>query len=133
MATHVVYPTPEKIIEYNMLVLNMVRVKKADRVEVLSRARIVKVVNQCKGIDGNIYDKAVCLIKGLIQEHCFASGNRRTAFVTAKDFVNSNGERFRIKDDPKYARIMQGIRENYYTDEEIKGWIENGEIKRFKR
>jgi len=28
---------------------------------------------------------------------------------------------------------MPGIRENYYTDEEIKGWIKHGKIKMFKR
>jgi death-on-curing family protein len=133
MATHIVYPAPEKIIEYNVLVLNMMRFKKADKAEVLSYARIVKVVNQCRKAKGDIYDKAVCLIKGLIQEHCFASGNRRTAFLATKKFMNSNGGQFRIEVDPKYARIMQGIRENYYTDEEIREWIKNGKIKEFDR
>lgn len=133
MATPTVYPTPEKIIEYNMLVLNMIKVKKADKAEVLSHARVVKVINQCRKAKGDIFDKAVCLIKGLIQEHCFASGNRRTAFIATKEFTKLNGAWFRIKDAPEYARTMQGVRENYYTDEEIKEWIKNGKIKEFDR
>lgn len=133
MAKHIGYPTPEKIIEYNMLVLNMIKVKKADKAEVLSYARIAKVVNQCKETEGSIYDKAASLIKWLIQEHAFASGNRRTAFITIKDFINSNGGKFRIKDEARYARVMQGIREGYYADKEIKEWIKNGKIREFKR
>jgi len=133
MATRIVYPTPEKIIEYNILVLNMIKVKRADRAEVLSHARIVKVVDQCKELDGDIYDKAVCLLKRLIQEHCFASGNRRTAFLAAREFVDSNGGKYRIKNDRQHARVMQGIRENFYTDEEIREWIKNGKIKKFNR
>ncbi len=133
MATPIVYPTPEKIIEYNILVLNMIKVRRADRAEVLSHARIVKVVNQCKELDGDIYDKAVCLLKGLIQEHCFASGNRRTAFLATRGFVDSNGGKYRIQNARKHARVMQGIRENFYTDEEIREWIKNGKIKKFNR
>ena len=32
-----------------------------------------------------------------------------------------------------YAKIMTGIRENYYADEEIKNWIKHGTIREFKR
>ncbi len=74
MATHIVYPTPEKIIEFNMLVLNMIKIKKADKAEVLSSARIENVIDKCRKIKGDLYEKAACLIKGLIQEHAFASG-----------------------------------------------------------
>lgn len=40
---------------------------------------------------------------------------------------------FKIKDDPQQASVMRGIREGYYTEEEIKEWIKNGEIRAFKR
>ena len=133
MLNRIIYPLPEQIIEYNILVLNMVRVKKADKAEVLSRSRVVKVIKQCKETKGDIYDKAVCLLKGIIQEHAFASGNRRTAFIITKYFINANKGKFGVKDDPQYARPMQGIRENYYTNKEIKEWIKNGKIKEFKR
>jgi|TARA_B100001971_G_C18232388_1_gene564776 prophage maintenance system killer protein len=133
MANNIVYPTVDKIIEYNLLVLNMIKVKKADKAEVLNQHGIVNVIDNCKEVQGDIYDKAVCLLKGLIQSHSFASGNRRTAFVVVKDFVNSNKGKFGIKDDPKHARVMQGIRENYYTGDEIKEWIKNGKIRRFER
>lgn len=128
-----IYPTPEKIIEYNLLALEIIKVKKADKPKVLSRNKIVEVIQECKEKEGDIYDKSVVLLKGLIQKHPFASGNRRTAFITTKDFIISHNHKFSIKDEPHFARVLQGIRENYYLDEEIKEWIKNGKIKEFKR
>lgn len=73
------------------------------------------------------------MLKQLIQKHPFASGNRRTAFIVIKDFLVSNGFKFGVKDDPRYARVMQGIRENFYSDSEIKEWLKNGKIRKFER
>ncbi len=72
-------------------------------------------------------------MKGLIQKHVFASGNRRTAFLVTKYYLQQNNLPFGIKDNPNHARVMLGIREGYYSDEEIKEWIINGKIREFKR
>ncbi len=133
MEFDIIYPSPEMIFRYNKLVLKNVRVKKADRAEVISYGALEKVVFECKIIDGDIYDKAVCLMKGLIQRHAFESGNRRTAFVAVNEFIKSNGGQFNITNNPEYARVMQGIRENYYSEWEIKRWIKDGNIRAFKR
>ena len=133
MTKRIIYPTPEKIIEYNKLALNFLKVKKADKAEVLSYAKILDVVESCNEAKGDIYDKAVILLKGLIQNHPFASGNRRTAFIVTKDFLIANKAKIKIEDDPKYARVMLGIRENYYADMELKEWIKNGKIRKFER
>lgn len=128
-----IYPTPEKIIEYNLLALELIKVKKADKPKVLSKGKIIDTIEECREKEGNVYDKAIVLLKGLVQKHPFASGNRRTAFIAAKDFVLANKSRFGIKDDPYYARVIQGIRENHYSDDEIKEWIKNGKIREFRR
>jgi|SRR3989344_6336170 len=129
----IVYPSIEKIVEYNILALELIKVKKADSPKVLSTVKIIEVIKECQNNQGDIYDKAVILLKGLVQKHPFASGNRRTAFIVTKEFVLSNNQKFKIEDDPNYARALQGVRENYYTDEEIKEWIKNGKIKKFTR
>jgi len=36
MADNIIYPAPEKIIEYNLLTLTMIKVKKADQPKVLN-------------------------------------------------------------------------------------------------
>jgi len=133
MNKRIFYSTTERIIEYNLLILNIIKVKKADKAKVLNYITIVNIVEGCKKLKGNTYEKAVFLLKGIIQKHPFASGNRRTAFVVTKEFVLNNNAKFNIKDDPKQASIMLGIRENYYTDLEIKEWIKNGKIRKFKR
>jgi len=129
----IIYPSIEKIIEYNLLVLDLIKVKKADSPKVLSVTKIKEVLDECQKLKGDIYDKAVVLLKGLVQKHPFASGNRRTAFVVTKEFLLSNNEKFKIEDDPHYAKVLLGIRENYYSDQEIKEWIQNGKIKKFTR
>lgn len=133
MEKEVYYPTAEKIIEFNFLILKLIKVKKADKSVVLSYGKINEIIDICKKEKGNLYDKAAILLKEIIQKHPFASGNRRTAFVVAKDFLLKNNAKFGISDDPTQAKIMIGIREHFYTNEEIKEWIQNGKIREFKR
>lgn len=123
----------EQVIEYNVLSINLIQVKKADKAEVLSKGRLIDVVEGCKELESDVYDKAVFLLKGLIQKHPFASGNRRTAFIAVKDFLLKNNEVFGVKDNPEQARIMIGIRENFYKDEELKEWLKHGKIRKFER
>ena len=127
------YPTVEKIIELNALVLVVIKVKKADKPMVLSRRKIEEAIENCKNNEGDIYDKAVVLLQGLIEKHSFASGNRRTAFIATKDFLFHNNHTFNVSDELSQARVMTGIREHFYSCEEIKAWIKNGKIREFKR
>ena len=113
--------------------MSLIKTKKADKSEVLSYAKIMEVVAGCEDLEGDIYDKAAYLLKKMIKQHAFASGNRRTAFIITKHFLFSNDAEFKIEDNPDYAPIMTGIRENYYADNEIKNWIKYGKIREFKR
>ena len=110
------YPTSDRIIEYNYLALQFIKVKKADKPKVLSYNKLIGIIKDCKTKKGDVYEKAVVLLREIVQKHAFASGNRRTAFITTKEFVLSNRARFGIKDDPSNARVMLGIREGYYID-----------------
>ena len=127
------YPTVEKVVEYNLLALSLIPAKKADKSELLNRQRLILIIEACENMDGDVYEKAVRLFKGLITMHPFASGNRRTAFIVTKEFLQQNGAKFEIKDDPQQSKAMTGVREGYYTDQEIKEWIKHGKIKDFRR
>lgn len=127
------YPTPEKIVEFNILALEFTPAKKAERAVVLNMPAIRDVLDECENTEGDIYDFAVILLKGLVQKHPFASGNRRTAFIATKYFVLNNKGKFGIADNPEYAKVLQGVRERYYSDSELKKWINNGKIRQFKR
>ena len=129
----IIYPDTKKLVRYNLLVLNILKVKKADKTEILSYQKLVDIINDCKKLQGDIYDKAVYLLKNIVKKHAFASGNRRTAFIVTKDFLLENNADFKIGDNPEYSKIMIGIRENYYSNNEIKNWIKNGKIRKFER
>lgn len=127
------YPTPEEIIELNKLVLKEIKVKKADKPYVLSYAALAESISLCKETEGDIYDKAACLLKYLIQKHPFASGNRRTAFSVTERFLTNNGSKIKISNEAVNATTLKGIRERYYSDEEIKKWLKTGTIRKFEK
>lgn len=133
MKDTMIYPTVDRIIELNKLAIEVIKVKKADKAQVMSEKKITDTVKEVKESNGDIYDKALLLLKNLVQKHPFASGNRRTAFIATKDFLTSNDMSFKIADNPSYAPAMRGIREGYYSDKEIKEWLKNGKIREFKR
>ncbi len=131
--TPIYHLTEERIKEINLLVLSLIKVKKADQPKLLSSSKLYEIISECNEFPGDIFDKAVILLKGIIQKHPFASGNRRTAFAVTKEFVLKNGKDFNITSDISESRVLQGIRESYYKDEEIKEWIRYGKIREFKR
>lgn len=128
-----IYPSLDKVVIYNILTLGLIKTKKADKPEVLSYEKLLDIIEECKDLKGDVYDKAVFLLKGLTQSHAFASANKRTAFIVAKEFLVDNNVKLNVGDDPKQARAMIGIRENYYKDSEIREWLKNGKIREFKR
>ena len=127
------YPIEDEIIEYNALAITIFDVKKADKVEILSYSKLSQAIERCKITKGDIYNKATVLLISLVRSHAFASGNRRTAIITTINFLNKNGSKFKVKDDPKNAGVLTGIREGYYSTREVKEWIKNGKIRKFKR
>ena len=129
----VVYPSVDKVIEFNALSLSVISIKKSDAAKVLSFSKVEAAIDSCRKAKGSVLDKAVVLLKGLVQAHAFASGNRRTAFVATKYFLVMNNKRLGVKDSEKNAKVLLGIREYFYSDEEIKEWLKNGKIRQFKR
>lgn len=127
------YPDEDLIIEFNALGITTFDTKKADKVQVLSRNKISYAINTCREKEGKIYRKAAVLLIALVKGHAFASGNIRTAFLVTKHFLESNKAKIDVKDDPENANTLRGIRESYYTEEEIERWLENGKIRKFKR
>lgn len=119
--------------EYNKLVLIKIKVKKADQPKLLSYLKLQKIITDCKKLKGDFYDKAAFLLKEIIQGHPFASGNRRTALFVTLNFLKTNNIKTIIEDDPKYAKILTGIREGFYTNNDIIDWLKNGTIKKFER
>src|SRR3989338_2130571 len=113
------YPSVEKVIEVNLLSLHVIKAKKAYSHQVLSMAKISAVLEACKNCQGDVFDKAVVLLKGLVQAHAFASANRRTGFLVMKYFLVMNNQKLKVGDNPENAKVLLGVREHHYSDAEI--------------
>ncbi len=129
----IAYPTVNEIQYYNTIAIEMFRKSKSDQAKTISVSYIQKAIDKTKMNPGSIYDKAARLLIELTCIHAFESGNKRTAFLSTKKFVLNNEGKFNILDTINNVKIMIGIRENYYSQNEIKEWIMNGKIKKFER
>ena len=127
-----IYPSTEDIIVMNQKLLEEIKVKRADSHKVLSRAKIDAVLEKIKKAKGDSFDKGVVLLVGLTQAHPFASGTRRTAYASTLNFIELNGESTK-SDKGENAKVRQGIREGYYTNKDIREWLEKGEIHELQR
>lgn len=128
------YPDIEAVIEANKIVLKEIKVLKADRHAVLSGGvnKIQKVLKDVEIDQEDIYGKAAILLAGIIKAHAFASGNRRTAYLIAKEFLLHNiGSVNKFNGD--IGLIMKGIREDFYTHDDIIKWLKGGKIHEFER
>ncbi len=126
----VIYPTIDELVELNRRVLGEIRVKKADRHQVLSPSGLEHLMRLVEEQAGGVYEKSVTLLTVLVRTHPFASGNRRTAYLATMSFLRMNGRTATVQHDP---RVLQGIREEFYTRDEIKAWLKGYEIKEFRR
>jgi len=129
----IVYPTVDEIQYNNTIAIEMFRKSKQDQAKTISVSYIQKAIDGAKMNPGGIYDKAARLLSELTRIHAFESGNKRTAFLSTKKFVLKNEGKFNIPDTINNVKVMIGIRENYYSQNEIKEWIMNGKIKKFER
>jgi death-on-curing family protein len=127
------YPSIEEVQYYNTIAIEMFRKSKHDQAKTINNHFIENVLDTVKDTGEDLYDKAAILLFELTHIHAFESGNKRTAFLTTKKFILQNDGKFNIPDTTDNARIMIGIREQYYSLEEIREWIENGRIKEFRR
>ena len=85
------YPTANEIIETNKKVLTINRAKKADKHTLLSYSKLIKTINKVKKKKGDLKQKSSLLLKELTIGHIFASGNRRTAYLSTVLFIRKNG------------------------------------------
>ena len=127
------YPTVEEIQYYNTIAIEMFRKSKHDEAKTINASYIKNAIEKVRNKQGNLYEKAALMLYELTRIHAFESGNKRTAFLTTKKFVLRNEGKFNIPDSTDNVEVMIGIRENYYSLNEIKEWIKNGKIKKFRR
>ncbi len=126
----IVYPSVDELIETNRRILRDIRVKKADQHKILSKEKIKTALQKTISEEGDVYDKAAVLLTELVRGHAFASGVRRTAYAATISFLRINGETPALLHDPK---VLTGIRERFYSKEQVKSWLKGNEVRKFTR
>ena len=124
------YPSFDELVEVNRTVIKEIRVRKADAARVLSTSILQNIISHARRTEGDIYDKAASLLIDLTRFHPFASGTRRTAYLATRLFLEWNDASIRVVHEPS---VLQGIREAFYTREEVKAWLKGDEIRKFSR
>lgn len=119
-----------QLVEINKRVLQETRARKADSHRVASRTKLEAIIAEVRALDGDAFAKAACLLTGLTKRHAFDSGNRRTAYAAAKLFLEANGKTTEVEHDP---RVLTGIREGFYSTEEVVEWLKGNGIREFRR
>jgi len=76
----IIYPTAQEIIEFNVLALDTIKTKKADKSEVLNFLKVQQIITRCIETEGNIYDKAASMLKNTIKTTCFCK-RKQTNFI----------------------------------------------------
>ena len=117
------YPRQEDIINYNKIVLDIVKASKADSHKVLSRQKIDEAIKSAKRARGDIEYKAAALLKNLNQSHPFVSGNKRTAYFSANKMIGMNKPYMLAKKREKQLEMTKRIREGEVGTEEIAQWL----------
>lgn len=125
-------PDTDEIISINEEVLRAYPQKKADRHQVLSYGKIADAVEKARQ-ENEPYKVASVLLVELVRAHPFASGNKRTSFFCARNVLASVGKPFTIRDTAANARVLIGVREGFYTTDDIEHWLRTGDIHEFKR
>ena len=125
------YPSASALISLNNVILQEVNVSRHDLHLVWRPEGIQEAIEKSRSQSGDIYDKAAMLLVELQGRHPFKSGNKRTAFAAASIFLMENGKATSMKGD--ISKTMQGIREGFYSHEEIKEWIKGNGIREFNR
>lgn len=126
----IVYPSVGELVETNRRVLKEIRAKRADQHKVLSRPKLEQAIQKARDEKGDVHDKAAVLLIELVRGHAFSSGVRRTAYAATIAFLRTNGELPSVTHDP---RILTGIREGFYTLDEVTSWLRGNAIRPFGR
>lgn len=130
MERKITYPDVDSI-KYINKIVNLMSIRKADQYQLLMSDKfidnIIKDVKKCKG---DVYEKGALLLKNLIKAHGFASGNKRTAFITLTYFLTKNRGKVRFKNFDEVEKILRNIQ--LYDAAEISNWLRKGEINETK-
>ena len=95
------------------------------RIEAVVATQIQSVFGQ--EVYQTIYDKAAALARGIIGDHPFVDGNKRTGIMAALLFLNLNGHDTSSLQDNELEDYAVRIATDHLSVPEIASWLEQHE------
>lgn len=117
-------PTPEEILATHEEIEEAYDMAYTGTRAPASEATLKGILQDADDLD-DIYTRAAFLLRKLITSHIFEDGNKRTAWITVREYLDGHGET-PAERTPSAERVLSRIRR--YDVAEIADWLENGEI-----
>lgn len=117
-------PAPEQIIEAHERVVSRYDLTHTGARVASPRLSFERILRDVDDYEGN-YHRAAALLQKIITAHYFEDGNKRTAWVMTRTYLESYGY---IPEDTseRAERVLRNIR--LFNVNEIAKWFETGEI-----
>jgi death-on-curing protein len=72
------------------------------------------------------YKRAAALLRNIVTSHYFEDGNKRTAWITTRAYLEQQGAIPAVRDADRVEAVLKAIRA--YDVDEIAEWLANGEL-----
>ncbi|MFQ5449299.1 MAG: type II toxin-antitoxin system death-on-curing family toxin [Nitrospinaceae bacterium] len=73
--------------------------------------------------DPNLFGLATAYVNGILRNHPFIDGNKRTGFMTGYVFLARNGKQL-IAPEPQATQLAIGLAAGRMTEQEFTAWLE---------
>jgi death-on-curing protein len=72
--------------------------------------------------DPDLFDLATAYASGIVRNHPFVDGNKRTGFMTAYTFLGANGQRL-VASEPLATAAMRDLAAGKLAEEGFAAWL----------
>jgi len=91
-----------------------------------SLAQFQEMIKQVQDVDGDIYKKAALMLVMLTRSRIWSDGQKRTAYITTKTFVEKNDGMLDEDDLIIVDKFLRNLTFKYSHDQ-VEKWIRNGQ------
>lgn len=119
-------PTPREILAIHDEIEEEYDLKHTGARVAAPRLKLERIIDEAAGYDG-VWTRAAFLLRRVLTAHYFEDGNKRTAWLATRVYLESNGLE-PAEGGESAERVLRRIRR--FDVDELAGWLETGELDR---
>lgn len=117
-------PSPDEIMTAHDRIVETYDLTHDDVNVVAPRLKFRRLLEEVAKQD-DTYERAAQLLRDLVTSHYFEDGNKRTAWIVTREYLNEHGERPAERSD-RVPHILRRVRR--YDVDEIADWLRTGSL-----